>query len=230
MALDEVLLESVARGERGRALRFWDWTERALVVGSHQALANEVDRVEAMRLGFRVARRMSGGGTMLCEPGRTITYSLYLPERLLAGMSFVESFAHLDRFAVNGLRAIGVPAAYAPINDIVSPHGKIGGAAQARRRGAVLHHTTIAYDMDETLVTRLIRIGRERVTPRGLRSAEKLVTPLRRFTGLPLAEVEAALTAQLETAPGDLAERELAKSRRLAVEKYAAADWLDRIR
>ena len=39
---------------------------------------------------------MSGGGTMLVEPGRSITYSLYAPESVVPGLSFVESFAALD--------------------------------------------------------------------------------------------------------------------------------------
>lgn len=173
---------------------------------------------------------MSGGGTMLCEPARTITYSLHLPEELVRGLSFVESFAALDAFAVAGLRALGVPAGYRPVNDIVSPEGKIAGAAQARRRGAVLHHTTLAYDMAPGLVTRLIRIGRERVSPRGVRSAEKAVSPLRRFTDLPLPEVEAALAAQLPTTPGELGEADLAAAEKLAVAKYSSAEWLQRIR
>src|SRR4029077_8529407 len=79
MALDEVLLGRVVAGERRPAIRFWEWKESALVIGSHQSVSNEVDVPAARRLGFTVTRRMSGGGTMLCEPGRTITYSMYLP-------------------------------------------------------------------------------------------------------------------------------------------------------
>ena len=79
MALDEVLLESVRAGRRRPTLRLWEWIESALVIGSHQSVMNEVDAVAARELGFVVTRRMSGGGTMLCEPARTITFSLYLP-------------------------------------------------------------------------------------------------------------------------------------------------------
>src|SRR5207244_12120946 len=88
---------------------------------------------------------------------------------------------------------IGVPAAYREINDIVSPRGKIGGAAQARRRRHVLHHTTIAHSMEVDLVPRLIRIGRERMAARGVRSAEKSVSPLSWFTKLSCVEVVAHL-------------------------------------
>ena len=77
MALDKVLLERVIAGRRRPTLRIWEWIEPALVIGSHQSVANEIDSEAARELGFVVTRRMSGGGTMLCEPGRTITYHAY---------------------------------------------------------------------------------------------------------------------------------------------------------
>jgi lipoate---protein ligase len=228
-----VLLDRVAAGRRGPAVRFWDWAEPALVLGSHQVLANEVDRAAAARLGFAVARRMSGGGTMIVEPGRTITYSLYAPESVVAGLSFVDSFARLDAWAVDCLRKLGVPAGYRPVNDIVSPEGKIGGAAQVRRRGFLLHHTAIAHAMDTEIVTRLIRIGRERVSPRGVRSAEKEVSPLDRWLALGRDHVVAALaecfTRAHDAAPGVLHPDELDAARELAASKYATAEWIDRI-
>jgi lipoate-protein ligase A len=234
LALDEVLLDGVVAGRRGPAIRFWDWAEPALVLGSHQALANEVDLEAAAELGFTVARRISGGGTMIVEPGRTITYSLYAPDSVVAGLSFVDSFARLDAWAVDCLRALGVPAAYRPINDIVSPEGKIGGAAQARRRGFVLHHTAIAHAMDTTIVPRLIRIGRERVSPRGLRSAEKVVSPLAswlaRDRDAVVGELARCFGDRYRSRPGEVRPDELAGARALAAAKYATPEWIDRVR
>src|SRR4030088_2709261 len=189
MALDEVLLERVISGDRRPTLRLWEWIEPALVIGSHQSVINEVGSAAARELGFTVTRRMSGGGTMLCEPGRTITYSLYLPESAVAGITFRKSYAVLDGWAVRAFVGLGIPADYREINDIISPRGKIAGAAQARRRGFVLHHTTIAHSMDVELLPRLIRIGRDRLVERGVRSAEKAVSPLSWFTPLSCAEV-----------------------------------------
>src|SRR6202171_4686129 len=142
MELDEVLLERVISGQRRPTLRLWEWVEPALVIGSHQSVVNEVDMVAARELGFVVTRRMSGGGTMLCEPGRTITYSLYLPESAGAGITFRKSYALLRRWAGGGFREAGIPADYREINDIISPRGKIAGAAQARRGGDGRHHHT----------------------------------------------------------------------------------------
>ena len=233
MALDEVLLQRLGSGRRGPTLRFWEWQERALVLGANQVVVNEVDLRAADELGFRLTRRMSGGGTMIVEPGRTITYSLYAPQSLVAGMTFVESFAFLDRWAVQCLRDLGVPAGYRPINDIVSPRGKIGGAAQARRREAVLHHTTIAFEIDADLVPCLIRIGRERVSPRGVRSAEKAVSPLSWFLDLPIgAVVEELITCfgdHNQATVGRLTDDELTAARELAARKYETAAWIDRL-
>jgi lipoate-protein ligase A len=233
MALDEVLLNRVAAGERPPTLRFWRWTERALVLGSHQSVANEVYLDAARELGFKVVRRMSGGGTMIAEPGRTITYSLYLPAAALAGLSFADSYRQLDAWAVRGLRAFGVPASYRPLNDIVSPRGKVAGAAQARRRHTVLHHTTMAHSMDTDLVGRLIRLGGERLSPAGIRSADKPVSPLSWFTGAGLEEVEryllAAFQAENGGTQGALGVDEVNEAGDLAASKYVTPEWTYRL-
>jgi lipoate-protein ligase A len=233
MAVDEVLLQRVITGVRRPTVRFWEWIEPALVIGSHQSVANEVDSVAASEFGFTVTRRMSGGGTMLCEPGRTITYSLYVPATIVSGLSFRQSYAALDAWAVRSLVALGVPAAYREINDIISPRGKIGGAAQARRRGFVLHHTTIAHSMAPDLLPTLIRIGRERLSERGVRSADKAVSPLSEFTSMDCAGVAhnmgRSFTAEFHALDSEVSREELDAARELVRTKYATSDWISRL-
>lgn len=233
MALDEVLLERVIAGQRPPTMRIWEWIEPALVIGSHQSVLNEIDVSAADELGFVVTRRMSGGGTMLTEAGRTITYSLYLPESLVADVSFRKSYQLLDDWAVKAFVALGVPASYREINDIVSPRGKIGGAAQARRRGHVLHHTTIAHAMDVTLLPQLIRIGRDRIVERGVRSAEKAVSPLSWFTPLSCADVSQSLHAyfvgEFHTRRSELSSDEVDAAMELVASKYSTPAWINRL-
>jgi lipoate---protein ligase len=233
MAMDEVLLDRVIGGERRPTMRIWEWIEPALVIGSHQSVRNEIDLAEADRLGFTVTRWMSGGGTMLCEPARTITYSMYLPESAVAGISFRKSYALLDDWAVRAFVALGVPAGYREINDIISPRGKIAGAAQARRRGHVVHHTTIAHAMDPDLVPRLIRVGRERISALGVRSADKSVSPLSWFTAASCADVAHELrlffARTYDARAGELSDEELTAARDLAASKYSTAAWVNRL-
>src|SRR5579859_1245684 len=233
MALDEVLLDRLIAGARRPAIRFWEWTEPALVIGSHQSVMNEVDQAAARALGFTITRRMSGGGTMICEPARTITYSMYLPASAVEGISFRQSYAALDAWAVRSFVDLGVPASYREINDIISPRGKIAGAAQARRKGFVLHHTTVAHSMDVAIVSQLIRVGRDRLSERGVRSAEKEVSPLSWFTPLECAQViehlEASFADDYDATASELSLAEVEAARRLVETKYGTAAWIDRL-
>lgn len=229
MALDEVLLDAVAAERRPPVLRFWGWREATLVIGSNQSVGNEVDLEAAARHGFLITRRLSGGGTMLAEPGRTITWSVIASEREVAGMSFRDSYAHLDRWAVETLRSLGISASYRPINDIVSPSGKIAGAAQARRRGAFLHHVTMAYSMTPGLLTELIRLGRPALTEHGVRSANKAVSPLNELVELSREEIVSALARRAGGSRGTIAAGELASAEALAASKYSREEWIHRL-
>src|SRR4051812_9063755 len=184
MALDEVLTERVGRGERGPTLRVWGWSAPCVVLGRFQSVRNEVDEVAAAQHGVQIVRRISGGGAMFIQPEGAITWSIYAPESLAAGMSFAESYRFFDAWVVAALRELGINASYAPLNDIASAAGKIGGAAQARRANSVLHHTTMAYDMNGALLGEILRVGKEKLSDKGVTSADKRVSPMRQQTDL----------------------------------------------
>lgn len=193
VALDEVLLGQVQHSERPPTLRFWGWGGQAVILGSFQSVRNEVDEQAAQEMGIAIVRRMSGGGAMLVQPGLTITYSLYIPDALLQSVSIANSYAVCDQWVVAAFRQAGINAWYAPLNDITSAEGKISGAAQARRPGAILHHTTIAYEMNPDEMLRVLRIGRAKLSDKGIASAAKRVSPLRRQTDLPREQLVARL-------------------------------------
>ncbi|MEE8738827.1 MAG: lipoate--protein ligase family protein [Bifidobacterium sp.] len=190
MSLDEEWARQVARGARPATLRLWEWSGPAVVIGRFQSLHDEVDVDEARREGVEVVRRCTGGGAMFIEPGNTITYSLYAPARFVSGMSVERSYRLCDQWLVDALRALGLWAGFAGLNDIVSEHGKIGGAAQRRfaasaaGEGSVLHHVTLAYDIDARKMGRILRTSREKLSDKAVRSAESRVDPLRSQTGL----------------------------------------------
>ncbi len=230
MALDEALTLAVAEGRRAPTLRIWEWAANAVVLGRFQSVRNEVDPEGAQRHGMNVVRRITGGGAMFIEPGNAVTYSLYAPESLVKGMSFIDSYAFLDAWVIRGLRSLGVEAEYKPINDISSAAGKIGGAAQTRRSGAVLHHVTMAYDMEPGKMLEVLRIGREKLSDKGSVSADKRVTPLRQQTQMPRTDVIAALAGTFAEAYGATSDTvtaaEAAEAERLVREKFATDEWL----
>lgn len=234
MALDQVLTESVGSGERGPTLRIWEWAKPAVVIGSFQSLRNEVDMAGAEKYGMEVTRRISGGGAMFMELGTAITYSLYAPIDLVQGMSFQDSYAFLDDWVVQALRGLGIDASYRPLNDIQSPSGKIGGAAQKRLgSGAVLHHVTMAYDMDGDRMLEVLRIGREKISDKGVASANKRVDPLRAHTGMTKEAIQDHLVSTFSSlyslSPSAVTDAEMDRVEELVEEKFGTSEWLHRV-
>lgn len=230
MALDDVLTHEVGSGHRAPTLRVWEWAAPAVVIGRFQSLRNEVDAEAARRYGIEVVRRVSGGGAMFIEPGNTITYSIYAPQSMVKGLSFQQAYAFLDAWVLEALGELGIKAWYQPLNDITSEGGKIAGAAQVHRGGAVLHHVTMAYDIDAAKMLQVLRIGREKLSDKGTQSAAKRVDPLRSQTGLPRAAVIEQLIATFRRLHGltddSLREAELTQAGALALSKFSSPDWL----
>lgn len=234
VALDEVLTEEVGAGLRNPTLRFWDWEEPSVVIGSFQSVRNEVDPDGVARHGITVVRRISGGGAMFMEAGNCITYSLYLPQTLVDGISFADSYAFLDSWVMAALEKLGINAFYVPLNDIATDQGKIGGAAQKRlANGGMLHHVTMSYDIDADKMVDVLRIGKEKLSDKGTRSAKKRVDPLRRQTGLARSAILMAMQdvfmERYGAVESRLSEAELAEAGKRVDAKFGTDEWLNRV-
>jgi lipoate-protein ligase A len=167
---------------------------------------------------------------MFIEPGNTITYSIFAPLDMVEDMSFEQAYALMDAWVIAALGELGIQAWYQPLNDIASPAGKIAGAAQARRGKAVLHHVTMAYDIDADKMLQVLRIGREKLSDKGTKSAQKRVDPLRSQTGLEREAIIAALVESFRQRHGGLAigglrPEELERANALAREKFSSEAW-----
>lgn len=234
VALDEVLVQQVGAGKRPPTMRIWDWHGDAVVIGSFQSVKNEVDYEAATAFDTTVIRRISGGGAMYMQPQASITYSIYVPTSFVADLSFEESYQFLDEWVIEALHTLGISAEYKPLNDIASSLGKIGGAAQKRlASGALLHHVTMAYDIDAERMTSILRIGREKLSDKGTKSANKRVDPLRSQTGLSRDEIVARLvevfTARHSATTGYITNEELKLAETLVEEKFLTEEWLHRV-
>ena len=118
----------------------------------------------------------------------------------------------------------------------VEPGSTITYSLYAQKRlagGAVLHHVTMAYDIDAGAMTRVLRIGREKLPAKGIPGAAKRVDPLRRQTRLPRAEIIAALAAHFHRryglTPDAVMVGELRAARDLARAKFSSSEWTGRV-
>lgn len=234
VALDETLGQAVAAGERKPLMRVWEWTGTQVVLGSYQSYANELHQDGVDKHNVTVSRRISGGGTMYMKAEHSITFSLIVPTKLVAGMSFEQAYPFLDQWVMETLADLGVKAHYVPLNDIASDRGKIAGAAQKRwANGYLLHHVTMAYDMDTTAMLEVLRTGLDKVHDKGTRSAVKWVDPLRNQIDLPR---EAVVNAMIEhfiasygAASSTLTQQEIDTATLRCATKFSTPEWIYRL-
>lgn len=234
VALDETLTEDVAAGKRLPFMRIWEWNSPQIVIGSFQSYENEINQEGIEEHGITVSRRVSGGGAMFMEPGNCITFSLVVPTSLVDGLSFEESYPFLDEWVLEALGKVGIKAKYVPLNDIASEIGKIGGAAQKRFvNGYTVHHVTMAYDIDAEKMNQCLRIGKEKIRDKGLRSAVKRVDPMRSQTGLPRAEIIDTFldhfAEKYSARPGQITAQDLAEAEERCEAKFSTPQWVHRV-
>lgn len=231
-ALDDVLTDRLDAGESPPTLRVWRRETPAVPFGRFQSFADEVEADYAREHGVVPVRRVTGGGSMYVAPGDVVTYSLYLPRSLVAD-DVEESYADLDSPAVEALRGLGMDVRHEPLNDVECDDGKIGGSAQLRRGDAVLHHTTMSYDLDTREMLRVLRIGAEKVSDKAIESAEKRVARMTDRVDASRDDViDAVVAAYVERfggGAGELldAEREAASAR--AESTFSTSAWNEKL-
>lgn len=206
MQLEEIWAQEVAQGARKPTLRIWDWANAAVVIGQFQSMEDEVNLEVAKAEGVEVVRRDTGGGAMFIEPANTITYSLYLPLSFCEGLSVADCFRLCDSWVIEALDELGISAHFAGLNDIASDKGKIAGSAErrfpnARTGGALLHHTTMAYNIDATKMSRVLNTSKVKLSDKAVKSAKKRVDPLRSQTDLTREQIARHLAEFARTYP-----------------------------
>ncbi|MFO7834204.1 MAG: biotin/lipoate A/B protein ligase family protein [Halohasta sp.] len=227
-ALEGVLTDRLDAGELEPTLRFWYRKSPAVALGRFQAYADEVAVDYVDEHDVDVVRRLTGGGAMYVQPGAVITYSLYLPREMVSA-DIEASYAELDQWAIDALRSVGLEVSHEPLNDISHPEGKIGGSAQLRTNNAVLHHTTMSYDLDIAEMLRVLRIGEEKVSDKAIKSAEKRVARMTDHIEASRADVIEALKTgfadEFEAEPGELPSDVVDEARQRAVDRFDTDQW-----
>jgi lipoate-protein ligase A len=156
LALDEALL-SAAEDGAGPCVRVWEWPRVAVVLGASGRIAEDVHLQHCQADGVSLARRSSGGGTVLLGPG-ALNLNVVLPLDAAPGLAAVE---HAQAFVLGRLAAslrdlTGLPVEVQGSGDLTLHDRKVAGSAQRRLRRSFLVHTSILYDFRLENVSRYL--------------------------------------------------------------------------
>jgi lipoate-protein ligase A len=200
-------------------------------------MEEEVDINACDRLGINYVRRRTGGGAVYHDRDGELTYSLIINEdHRLISRDFQKTYETLCSGLVRGLRLLGVPAEFKPINDIVVNGRKISGNAQTRGMNVVHQHGTILRDVNPALMFTVLRIPSEKIRDKMIKSAEERVTSIKRYLGRDVSfeELTDALirgfreSFDIELLPGEITDFEKQTANKLNKEKYSTREWIFR--
>jgi lipoate-protein ligase A len=218
LALDEALLLEAEAGRGGESLRVWEWPTPAVILGSGCRWADEAHEAACRAAGVPILRRSSGGGTVLLGRG-CLCFSLVLAfarDPLLTDIR--PSYRFILSRVIAALGREGVEQA--GISDLALADRKFSGNAQQRKRHHLLHHGTLLYAFDLSLVGRYLRPPARQPEYRAGREHGAFITNL----ALSRQELTAGLRRvwQADEEDADWPREEV---RRLVAEKYALAEW-----
>ena len=227
LALDEALL--VEAEERGgpSVLRVWELDHLAVVLGASCRLRENV-RVEACRAeGVPIARRSSGGGTVVIGPG-ALNFSVILPIDATTELKAVDTAQRfvLERTA-DAIRAAGPPVAMLGSGDLTLGQRKFSGSAQRRLRHHVLIHASLLYDFPLDRIDRYTLMPPRRPGYRADREHADFVTNLPLSRDRLLAALRSAwLPADRPEAFATIPEGGV---RSLLETKFSRVEWIERL-
>ncbi len=207
----------------GNYLILWQ-NKNAVIIGRNQNAEAEIHRDFVDSHGICVVRRNTGGGTVYHDLGN-LNYSFITD----AGDISQRSAALFTQPVVAALQALGLDACASGRNDILVSGCKVSGTAQHLMGGRILHHGTLLFDSDLSVVAGALNPDPTKFESKSVKSVRSRVGNIRSFlkADMTLPQFWDYLKIALAdtVVPATLTEEELAQVRKLQESKYATWQW-----
>ncbi|MHA1777672.1 MAG: lipoate--protein ligase family protein [Promethearchaeota archaeon] len=250
MAIDEILLEEVIQGKSPNTLRFYKWEPTTATIGKHQSLSAEIDMDFANSNGVQVVRRITGGGAVLHDSDKEITYSIIvrlsdIPQNINSPRTYdlkvpQRYIAVLESLA-QGLEKLGysidIGKIHCPV--LLSQGKKLSGNAQIIRKDVLLQHGTILLDVDPEFMysvlkapvgvshSKMIQSVRSKVTGlNSINSKENSTKSIQESALLGAFQKSFEQIFKMKLEEKSLTSEEINAVSRLVAKKYATLEWL----
>ena len=179
MALDETLLELKGEGKTPDTIHFLQFSPRAVLVGFHQSVDEEIRKEYCLAHGIHINRRVTGGGGILFDESQLgwevicdkAFFDIKIPNNRL--------FRRLCEPVITALSILGLQSTFRPRNDIEINGRKISGTGGTDSDGAFLFQGTMLTDFDVDTMLRSLRIPVEKLKAKEIDSVKERVTCLK---------------------------------------------------
>jgi lipoate-protein ligase A len=177
LASDEYLVGVAPTPAYSGILRLYTYESHCALVGRFQDIGKELSLEECRRRGIAINRRLTGGGAILMgedQLGIAIVASLDVEDRPVVPAALFKTYSEGIIF---GLRRLGIEAEFQPKNDLLVNSKKIAGLAlSVEDNNNVLFHASVLLDIDIPLMLSVLNISREKLSGKGIKSADERIT------------------------------------------------------
>lgn len=151
--------------------------EPSIIIGRNQNTIEEINQEYVDAHGIHVVRRFSGGGAVYHDFGN-LNFSFIMPDD---GNSF-RDFEKLTKPIVQALHEMGVEGAQLKgRNDLVIEDMKFSGNAMYATNGRMFAHGTIMFDSDINEVVNALKVRKDKIESKGIKSIRSRVTNIKPF-------------------------------------------------
>ncbi len=173
LALEEYVLKYLDTNEDFVLL--WQ-NANSVIIGRNQNTIEEVNATYVQSHQVNVVRRITGGGAVYHDLGNLNFSFITTSER-----NSVNNYRKFIDPVVAALNSFGVPAMFSGRNDIVVDGMKISGNAQAYHKKRMLHHGTILFDADLSMIFNVLDVKPDKIASKGIKSNRARVTNIKPY-------------------------------------------------
>ena len=223
LAVEEYVLNYLDPSEEYAIL--WQ-NEPTVVIGRNQNTVAEVNGPFIKERGINVVRRLSGGGAVYHDFGNLNFTFIVNSEK-----DVVSNFEHFTKPVIAALDSLGVKAEFSGRNDITIDGKKFSGNAQYWSKNRLLHHGTILFNSDLSVVQEALNVKADKLQSKGVKSVRSRVTNIYPYLKTPITIDEFKETLWKYLIPGSegeeyiLSDKEWAIIHELKEKRYAQWDW-----
>ena len=175
LAMEEYIFEKFKEDE---VFMLWI-NEPSVVIGKHQNLIEELNMKYCFENKIKIARRLSGGGTVVHDFGN-LNYTYITNTTGNTALDFKEFLKPM----YNALLNLNIDAHISPRNDFRVEDKKICGHSEFMRKKRVLHHGCILFDSNLDKLRNALNVNNKKVISKSAKSVKSSVANLKDISKL----------------------------------------------
>ncbi|MTI58033.1 lipoate--protein ligase [Geosporobacter ferrireducens] len=225
LALEEYVIRHLDLGQN--VFMLWQ-NEPSVIVGRNQNTIEEINAKYIKENHINVVRRLSGGGAVYHDSGN-LNFTFIMQDQ----KDEVSNFRKFTEPVIKVLNSLGIPAEFSGRNDITIEGKKFSGNAQYACNNRLLHHGTILFNSDLSVVQNALNVRIDKIESKGIKSVRSRVTNIAPYLKEPLSIdafkdilIQSILnTKDISTMTYRLTEQDLQKITEIMEKRYLTWDW-----